>query len=321
MHLLIREYVPNILNNDLLVGGVCEMSERPNKSVFDKKYSKKSQKKEIWRRMKKNKLSIIGLVIFCILVIIALSADFIADYEELAIKQHGDIRLQKPSKEHIFGTDQYGRDLLARMVHGSRISLGLGFFTTGISLAIGGFLGAMTGYYGGIFDEIVMRLMDILLSIPALLLAIAIVSALGPNMINLLIAITISQIPGFTRIVRSTVLTVVGEDYIEAARACGSKDFRIITNDVLPNAIGPIIVQGTMSVAKMILLAAGLSFIGLGIQPPQPEWGYMLSEAREYMRDYPHLVLIPGIAIAISVFSINLIGDGLRDALDPRLRN
>ncbi|MGI6585907.1 MAG: ABC transporter permease [Gracilibacteraceae bacterium] len=297
------------------------MSERPNKSVFDKKYSKKSQKKEIWRRMKKNKLSIIGLVIFCILVIIALSADFIADYEELAIKQHGDIRLQKPSKEHIFGTDQYGRDLLARMVHGSRISLGLGFFTTGISLAIGGFLGAMTGYYGGIFDEIVMRLMDILLSIPALLLAIAIVSALGPNMINLLIAITISQIPGFTRIVRSTVLTVVGEDYIEAARACGSKDFRIITNDVLPNAIGPIIVQGTMSVAKMILLAAGLSFIGLGIQPPQPEWGYMLSEAREYMRDYPHLVLIPGIAIAISVFSINLIGDGLRDALDPRLRN
>lgn len=297
------------------------MTQEANAVAIEKKYAKKSQIKEIWRRMKKNKLAMIGLVIFCILVAMSLSADLIADYQESAIKQDGSIRLQPPSWEHYFGTDQYGRDLLARMVHGSRVSLSIGFFTTGISLLIGGILGAMTGYYGGIFDEIVMRLMDILLSIPSILLAIAIVSAMGPSLLNLLIAITISQIPGFTRIVRSTVLTVVGEDYIEAARACGSKDFRIITNDVLPNAIGPIIVQGTMSVAKMILLAAGLSFIGLGIQPPQPEWGYMLSEAREYMRDYPYLVVIPGIAIAISVFSINLIGDGLRDALDPRLKN
>lgn len=297
------------------------MTQEANAVAIEKKYAKKSQIKEIWRRMKKNKLAMIGLVIFCILVAMSLSADLIADYQESAIKQNGSLRLQPPSWEHYFGTDQYGRDLLARMVHGSRVSLSIGFFTTGISLLIGGILGAMTGYYGGIFDEIVMRLMDILLSIPSILLAIAIVSAMGPSLLNLLIAITISQIPGFTRIVRSTVLTVVGEDYIEAARACGSKDFRIITNDVLPNAIGPIIVQGTMSVAKMILLAAGLSFIGLGIQPPQPEWGYMLSEAREYMRDYPYLVVIPGIAIAISVFSINLIGDGLRDALDPRLKN
>lgn len=297
------------------------MTQEANAVAIEKKYAKKSQIKEIWRRMKKNKLAMIGLAIFCILVAMSLSADLIADYQESAIKQAGSIRLQPPSWEHYFGTDQYGRDLLARMVHGSRVSLSIGFFTTGISLLIGGILGAMTGYYGGIFDEIVMRLMDILLSIPSILLAIAIVSAMGPSLLNLLIAITISQIPGFTRIVRSTVLTVVGEDYIEAARACGSKDFRIITNDVLPNAIGPIIVQGTMSVAKMILLAAGLSFIGLGIQPPQPEWGYMLSEAREYMRDYPYLVVIPGIAIAISVFSINLIGDGLRDALDPRLKN
>ncbi|HCJ58931.1 MAG TPA: ABC transporter permease [Clostridiaceae bacterium] len=297
------------------------MTQKAKAVAIQKEYAKKSQIKEIWRRMKKNKLAMIGLAIFCILVAMSLSADLIADYQESAIKQAGSIRLQPPSWEHYFGTDQYGRDLLARMVHGSRVSLSIGFFTTGISLLIGGILGAMTGYYGGIFDEIVMRLMDILLSIPSILLAIAIVSAMRPSLLNLLIAITISQIPGFTRIVRSTVLTVVGEDYIEAARACGSKDFRIITNDVLPNAIGPIIVQGTMSVAKMILLGAGLSFIGLGIQPPQPEWGYMLSEAREYMRDYPYLVVIPGIAIAISVFSINLIGDGLRDALDPRLKN
>lgn len=298
------------------------MESSPNKVyTIDKRYAKKSRSKEIWRRFKKNKLAMIGLVIFSILLVIAASADLIADYEEGAIAQHVSERLQPPSKEHIFGTDQYGRDMLARMVHGSRVSLSLGFFTTGISLAIGGLLGAMTGYYGGVFDEIVMRLMDILLSIPAILMAIAIVSALGPSMMNLLIAITVSQVPGFTRIVRSTVLSVVSEDYIEAARAGGSRDFRIIMHDVLPNAIGPIIVQGTMSVAKMVLLAAGLSFIGLGIQPPQPEWGYMLSEAREFMRDNAYLVIIPGLAIAISVFSINLVGDGLRDALDPKLRN
>jgi len=190
-----------------------------------------------------------------------------------------------------------------------------------ISMVLGGLLGAMSGYYGGVFDEVLMRLMDILLSIPVILMSIAIVSALGPSMMNLLIAITISQVPAFTRIVRSSVLTVVSEDYIEAARVCGARDFRIIVREVLPNAIGPIIVQATMSVASMILLAAGLSFIGLGIQPPQPEWGNMLSESREFMRDYPYLVVIPGIVIAISVFSINLIGDGLRDALDPKLRN
>ena len=179
----------------------------------------------------------------------------------------------------------------------------------------------MCGYYGGVFDEIVMRLMDILLSIPTLLMAIAIVSALGPTVMNLLIAITISQIPVFTRVVRSSVLSVVGEDYIEAAKIGGSKDLHIILHDVLPNAIGPIIVQGTMSIAAMILLAAGLSFIGLGVQPPQPEWGNMLNQARDNMMTHPYLVIIPGICIAISAFSINLVGDGLRDALDPKLKN
>lgn len=234
---------------------------------------------------------------------------------------HSDQRLLSPSGEHLFGTDGNGRDQLARIVHGARISLSLGFFTTIISLGLGGLLGAMCGYYSGLFDEIVMRLMDILMSIPTLLMAIAIVSALEPSIFNLLIAITISQVPGFTRVVRSSVLSVVGEDYIEAARVGGSSDLRIIIHDVLPNAIGPIIVQGTMSIAQMILLCAGLSFIGLGVQPPQPEWGSMLNQAREYMYDYPYLVTIPGVAIALSVFSINLVGDGLRDALDPKLKN
>jgi len=285
------------------------------------KAAKKLRRKEVLRRFRKNKLAMIGLVVIIAMVLVALSADLIADYEEGAIKQHAQERLLPPSAEHPFGTDAYGRDQLARIVHGSRVSLSLGIFTTVISLGLGGILGAMCGYYGGLFDEIVMRIMDILLSIPSMLMSIAIVSALGPSIMNLLIAITISQIPGFTRIVRSSILSVVGEDYIEAAKMAGASDLRIIIHDVLPNAIGPIIVQGTMSISSMILLSAGLSFIGLGVQPPQPEWGNMLNQSREYMREYPYLVTIPGIAIAISVFSINLVGDGLRDALDPKLKD
>lgn len=285
------------------------------------KQARKNRSREIVRRFKKNKLAMFGLIVITIMIVFAMCADLIVDYEEGAIRQHSELRLQAPSMEHPFGTDSYGRNQFARVIHGARISLSLGFFTTLISLGVGGLLGAMCGYYGGVFDEVVMRLMDILLSIPTLLMAIAIVSALGPTLTNLLVAITISQIPGFTRVVRSSVLSVVGEDYIEAAKMGGSGDLRIIIHDVLPNAIGPIIVQGTMAIASMILMAAGLSFIGLGVQPPQPEWGTMLNQAREYMREYPYLVTIPGICIAVSVFSINLVGDGLRDALDPKLKN
>ncbi len=292
-----------------------------NNVTIDIKQARKRRTKEVIRRFKKNKLAMIGLVIITIMILMAVFADVIADYDEGAIRQHSDQRLLSPSKEHPFGTDTYGRDQLARVVHGARVSLSLGVFTTVISLGIGGLLGAMCGYYSGLFDEIVMRLMDILLSIPTLLMAIAIVSALGPTVMNLLIAITISQIPVFTRVVRSSVLSVAGEDYIEAAKIGGARDLHIILHDVLPNAIGPIIVQGTMAIASMILLAAGMSFIGLGVQPPQPEWGNMLNQARDNMMTHPYLVIIPGICIAISAFSINLVGDGLRDALDPKLKN
>ena len=286
----------------------------------DLKAAKRNRSREVVRRFRKNKLAMLGLVIILIMMLLAIFADVIIDYS-MAVTSNSSLRLKSPSEVPPSCTDAYGRHQLARIVHGARISLSLGFFTTFISLGIGGLLGAMCGYYGGIFDEIVMRLMDILLSIPTLLMAIAIVSTLGPTVMNLLIAITISQIPGFTRIVRSSVLSVVGEDYIEAAKMGGSSDLRIIMHDVLPNAIGPIIVQGTMAIAQMILLAAGLSFIGLGVQPPTPEWGTMLNQARDYMQEYPYLVTIPGIAIAISAFSINLVGDGLRDALDPKLKN
>ena len=199
--------------------------------------------------------------------------------------------------------------------------MSIGLFTAALSLVAGGLLGAVAAYYGGNVDNVIMRVMDMISAIPGTLLALAIVSAIGTSMINLMIAITISSVPAFTRLVRSTVLTVVGSDYVEAARACGTKDLRIILKHILPNAVGPIIVQTTASIASMILLAAGMSFIGMGVQPPTPEWGAMISEAREFLRQCPYLVIFPGVAIVLTALSFNLIGDGLRDALDPRLRD
>lgn len=248
-------------------------------------------------------------------------ACFLTVHEHLVTEQNADIRLLTPSSEHWFGTDAYGRDLFTRVLYGTRISLVIGIFTAGFSLLFGGILGAVAAYYGGQVDNIIMRVMDMFTAIPGTLLALAIVAALGANMINLLIAITISSIPGFVRLIRSTVLTVVESEYVEAARACGAKDGRIILKHVLPNAIGPIIVQTTTSISGMILQASGLSFIGMGVQPPTPEWGAMISESREFMRLYPHLMVFPGVCIILAALSFNLLGDGLRDALDPRLKD
>lgn len=281
---------------------------------------KESQWKEIWRRFRKNKTAMAGLVVFLILVVVALLADVIVPYE-LAIKQNGAERCLAPSAEHLFGTDTYGRDMLARVLHGARVSLSIGIVTSIITVVVGGLLGAMSGYYGGIIDSAIMRIMDVFMCIPFMLMAMAIVAALGPSLQNLLIAITLSNIPSTVRLVRSCILTVVDQDYIEAAKSYGTRDFRIITKYILPNAMGPIIVNTTMGMASMILAAAGLSFIGLGIQPPNPEWGAMLSGARDFMRTAPHLLYIPGCAILLSVLSINLVGDGLRDALDPKLKD
>ena len=218
----------------------------------------------------------------------------------------------------LFRSDALGRDVLARVVHGSRISLSIAFAGTLISTLAGGTLGALTGYFGGWLDNLIMRLIDIVMSIPSMLLSIAIVAALGSDISNLLLAMTIGQIPRFTRVVRSLVITAAADDYVEAAKVCGASNRRIIVRHILPNIIGPVIVQSTMSVASIILTTAGLSFIGLGVQPPAPEWGTMLSEARDFMLTDPYLVIAPGIAIALAVFSLNTIGDGLRDALDPR---
>ena len=285
------------------------------------KGKKKSQKQEIWRRFKKNKAAMLGLVIFTIVVLVAIFADVICDYDTQVIAQNVGNRLQAPSAEHWFGTDAYGRDIFARVIHGARISIIIGLAATAGSVLISGILGSIAGYYGGRVDNIIMRVLDMFLAIPGELLAMAIVASLGSSMTNLLIAVTIARIPPFTRVVRSSILTVIDQDYIEAAIASGSKDSYIIMKHILPNAIGPIIIQATMGVGRMILTAAGMSFIGMGVQPPIPEWGSMLAEGRDFMRYSPYITLFPGLAIILTSLSLNLLGDGLRDALDPKLKN
>ena len=276
--------------------------------------------RDIWRRYKKNKAAMIGLVIMIAIVLIAVCADWIVPYEKV-ISQSGAERLQPPSAAHWFGTDEYGRDLFARVIHGSRYSLFIGVATSLMALAAGAVLGASAGYFGGVVDNIISRITDVFLCVPPILLSLAVVAALGGNLRNLIIAITISSIPGNVRLIRSVVMTVAEEDYIEAACSYGASRKRIIFRHVLPNAMGPIIVNTTMSISSMILSAAGLSFIGMGIQPPSPEWGALLSEAEAYMFTATYMLLFPGIFIVLAALSFNLVGDGLTDALDPKLRN
>ncbi len=291
-----------------------------NEKKVIKKSKKNSQAKEIWRRFRKSKTAMLGLVLLIFVVGIAVFADVIVPYEN-AIAQDIPNRLQGPSAAHWFGTDEAGRDLFARIVHGSRYSLAIGIITTIVSMIIGGLLGAVAAYYGGWVDNVIMRITDVIMTVPPILLSLAVVAALGANLRNLLIAITVSCVPGIIRMVRSVVLGVVEEDYIEAARSYGTSDMRIILKYVIPNALGPIIVTATMNVATMILSASGLSFLGMGVQPPAPEWGALLSDAETYMFSAPHLLYIPGLFIVIAALSFNLAGDGLRDALDPKLKD
>ena len=276
--------------------------------------------KEFWRRLKKNKSAVIGMVLLGIIIVCALLAPILIP-EEQVYAQDAMTRLLPPSAKNWFGTDVYGRDVFARVMYGARISLFIGFAAAFLSLITGGTLGAITAYYGGRIDDIIMRIMDMIMSIPSTLLALCIVAALGGSAVNLFIAMALSSMPQFCRLARSAMLSVVDQEFVEAARAYGSNNIRIIFQEVLPNALGPIIVQTTQSIAGKILTAASLSFIGMGVQAPQPEWGTMLSEARPYMRECPYLVLIPGIFIIVTALSFNLFGDGLRDALDPHMKN
>ena len=273
---------------------------------------------DVLLRLSRSPLAMFGLAIIFVLVFCAIFAEVISPYSP--IKQDLMHMFETPSAAHWLGTDEFGRDILSRLIYGARVSLQVGFIAVGIALITGGMLGAVSGYYSGRLDNCIMRVMDVLLSIPQTLLAIAIVAALGPSLMNLMIAVGISAVPTYARIVRGSVLSIRSMEFIEAARAAGSSDLRIILRHIIPNSMAPIIVQSTLGVASAILNAAGLSFIGLGIQPPNPEWGAMLSGGRQYIRDYPHMTLYPGLAIMLTILALNFLGDGLRDALDPKLK-
>ena len=274
------------------------------------KNKKKSQAAAVWRRLKKNKMAVLGLIILAVIIFFAVFADVFFDYETLVIQQNASLKLQPPSVEHWLGTDEVGRDILARIVHGARISLPVAFATIAIATVVGGLLGAIAGYGSRRVDDVIMRVMDIFLAIPSILLSIALVSAMGTSVTNMMLAISISNI-----------LTIKNEEYIEAARAIGASDKRIILKHILPNCMAPIIVQATLSIAGSILAIASLSFIGLGISPPTPEWGSMVSTGRQYFRAAWWVCAFPGFAIMLTILSLNLLGDGLRDALDPKLKN
>ena len=273
---------------------------------------------EIWIRLKKNKAAMVALVVIALIVLLAVFADVIADYESQAIIQRPEIRMQKPSGEHWFGTDAFGRDLFARIIHGARYSLIFGVVCTFLSTLIGCVLGAAAAYFGKGVETVIMRLMDAMMSIPPTILILVIIAAMGSGFRSMFIAMVIAYTPGFTRMIHSFVIKVVRQEYIEAAQSIGMTDREVIFRHVLPNAIGPIIVNAMMNVAGLIMGAAALSFIGMGVQPPAPEWGNMLQEATGYMRQHPHLVIAPGIAIVVTSLSFNLLGDGMADALDPR---
>lgn len=269
------------------------------------------------RALLKNRSAKVGFVIVSLAVITALFAPFVAPYDPLK----ADLRemLNPPSLRHPLGTDELGRDILSRIVYGSRISLTLGVVSVGIGLTGGLPLGALGAYYGGIADLLIMRLIDILLAFPAILLAIVVVSILGPGLYNAMIAVGVSQLPIYARLIRSVILSIKEKEFVEAARALGANDAWILLRHIVPNALAPVIVQATLNVASAILSAAALGFLGLGAQPPTPEWGTMLSKGRVYLRVAPHVTTFPGLAILLTVLGFNLLGDGLRDALDPRM--
>jgi len=295
-----------------------------------RKKANKAEGRSLWqdafRRFKKNKLAVINMGFLLLLTLISVTTliiDFTTSgqfYEANVISMNLAYRLAPPSPQHIFGLDEFGRSVFLRVLWGTRYSLFMGMLSVAGAAVVGGALGAIAGFYGGRADHIVMRLMDILMAMPAILLAIVIVAALGHGLGNVLIAISISFVPNFARVVRAAVMTVREQEFIEAADAVGASDFRIIHEHILPNAVAPIIVQVTLGVASAITFIAALSFLGLGIQPPSPEWGAMLASARAHMRDAWHITVIPGFMIMLTILSLNLVGDGLRDALDPKLK-
>lgn len=273
--------------------------------------------KLFWKRLSKNKAAVVGGFFILLFIVVSIVGPWFTTYDpnQVAVLN----KLQPPNAENWFGTDNFGRDIFTRIIHGMSLTLKVGFLSVGMGGSVGVVLGIFAGYYGGKVDTIIMRVMDVLLAFPGILLALAIVSVLGGSLTNVIIAVSVFSIPAFARIVRGSTLTVRNLEYIDAVRALGATDFRIIFKHILPNVMSPIIVQATLRIATAVLTASGLSFLGLGAQPPAPEWGAMLNDGRAYMSTAPHIILFPGIMIVLVVLAFNIFGDGLRDALDPKM--
>ncbi|MBQ6012948.1 MAG: ABC transporter permease [Firmicutes bacterium] len=271
-------------------------------------------------RFAKNKISLIGLAIVILIIFVIIFGEQISPYAK-GVDQDIMNRLQGASREHLMGTDGYGRDIFTRVIHGTKYTMLIAFPSVFGAQIIGSILGALAAFYSRWLDDVLMRILDIFQAIPGMLLSLAVVAVLGSSLPNLVIAMMISRIPGATRSGRAVMLRLVGQEHIDAARSYGSTDAQLIFRHVIPNAIGPIIVDLSIALSATIRQVSSLSYIGLGVQPPTPEWGVLLSEAREYMRSAPHTIVFPGIAIALAALAFNLVGDGLRDALDPRLRD
>lgn len=278
-----------------------------------------SQIHMMWSALKQNKMAVAGLVVIILLIVIAFVGNLIAPYDPTAISMAE--AKQGPSLQHFFGTDIQGRDIFSRVLSGTKYSLLVGVCAVAFSLAIGTVLGAFAGYFGGVADAVIMRCMDIMLSIPSILLAITLMAAFGQGLDKAIIAIGIVSIPEYARIVRSSILSVKENDYVAAAKVIGNNDRRIIFKHILPNVLSSIVVRATLGISTAILDIAALGFLGLGVKPPTPEWGTMLGDARTYILSMPHMIIFPGIAISVTVLAFNLFGDGLRDALDPKARS
>lgn len=288
--------------------------------MMRKNNKKRSLWLDAWQRMKRNRSSVLAMILLGIIATLALLSPYILDYDKDVVDPDIGNRLLFPVKGHALGTDELGRDIFSRIMYGSRFSLTAGVLTVIVSSIIGISIGSMAGYYGGIVDTLLMRGMDILLAVPAMLLMITIVTALEPSFINLIVAMSISSIPSASRMVRVQVMKVKNQEYIEAVKALGASDLRIIGSHILPNAISPLISTYAMAVAGGIMSISAMSFLGLGVQPPDPEWGAMLSSGKGFIRDVWHVTAFPGIAIVIVVVLLTLLGDGLRDALDPKMK-
>lgn len=283
------------------------------------KVKKQSEFVRVFKELSKNKTAMLGLIILLVEIVLVILAPVIAPYDYTAM----DIvaAQQGPSAAHWFGTDELGRDIFSRVLYGGRYSISMGVLAVIISTTIGMTIGSIAGYFGGWVDNIVMRLLDIIQSLPAMLLSIVLSAVLGPGYFNTILALSVNGMPASARMLRAQMMKVRGNEYIEAAQSINCSKFRIILRHMIPNSFSPNIVQATMAIAHMIVMAASLSFIGLGVQPPTPEWGAMLTGARQFIRQCPHMVIFPGLAIAVTVLAVNLMGDGLRDALDPKLKH